>query len=336
MLRTTRTLLVATAALAAVALILPSTAAADDRSPRAFEERIVLRTHDGELHGVLPGCPPCGGVGLVPASHEYPSGVAVFDATTGERVGEIIAKDSRHAHLTCEQSLQTPVVDTCFTRGTDVLPDTTLELTIQLDDERGLMPQIKFVARGDTIVDRRGDGDSDTTTMEIRDTVLRGETETGVPVVVRLGESFGLAPTEGVARRIKKGTLPEYVTVVANANAEFIIGWPDKVSVEVAPREGEEAGRLQVAVLSDGGFDAQEIDRNHLTFGPSGNEAQLTACDSADVDRDGRADLACEVEARAAGLGAADEAMVLGVTRAGHPFEGRTTVSAGVRAAALD
>ena len=171
--------------------------------------------------------------------------------------------------------------------------------------------------------------------MEIRDTVLRGETDTGVPVVVRLGPSFGLAPTVGAAERVKKDLLPEYVTVVAKANAEFIIGWPDEVAVEVTPRAGED--RLRVAVLSDARFDTAQIDRQWLTFGPTGEEAVLSSCDAADVDRDGRADLTCEVEAKAAGFGPDDEQAVLrGLTRAGHPFEGRTALTAGVRAAAID
>jgi hypothetical protein len=331
---TSRPLLLAAAVLAVAAIALPAAVVAE-QAPRALEQRVVLRTHNGELHGVLPGCPPCGGVGLVPAAHNYPRAVEIFDATTGERVGVIVPEESRHAHLTCVEAAQTPDVDRCFTRGTDVLPDTTLTLTIQLDDERGLAPRIKFVARGDTIVDRRGDGDRNTTTMEIRDTVLRGETDTGVPVVVRLGESFGLAPTLGSAERVKKGTLPEYVTVVAKANAEFIIGWPDEVAVEVTPRESD--GRLRVAVLSDARFDARQIDRERLTFGPTGEEARLTTCDSADVDRDGRADLACDVEARTAGFGPDDaQGVVRGLTRAGHPFEGRAAVTAGARTAALD
>ncbi len=330
--RASKLLLVAAAVLAVAALALPAVASAG-QAPRALDQRVVLRTHDGELHGVLPGCPPCGGVGLVPAAHNYPREVEVLSAVTGQRVGVIVAEESRHAHLTCLEAAQTPVVDACFTRGTDVLPDTTLTLTIQLDDDRGLSPRIKFVAHGDTVVDRRGDGDRDHTTMEIRDTVLRGETDTGVPVVVRLGPSFGLAPTIGAAERVKKDLLPEYVTVVAKANAEFIIGWPDEVAVEVTPREGA----LRVAVLSDARFDAAQIDRQWLTFGPTGEEATLTACDAADVDRDGRADLACEVEATAAGFGPDDEQAVLrGLTRAGHPFEGRTALTAGVRAAAID
>jgi len=332
--RVTKLLLPATIALVVAALVVPASFGAET-APRVLDQRVVLRTQDGELHGILPGCPPCGGVGLIPAAHNYSGLVPVFDATTGERVGVIVKEESRHAHLTCEQSLQTPVVDTCFTRGTDVLPDTTLKLTIQLDDDRGLTPQIRFVARGDTIVDRRGDGDANTTTMEIRDTVLRGETDSGIPVVVRLGESFGLAPTVGVAERVRKGTLPEYVTVVAKANAEFIIGWPDKVSVQVEPREGE--GRLRVAVLSDESFDAGQIDRQRLTFGPTGEEARLTACDAADIDSDGRADLACEVEARAAGFDSgAAEGVLRGLTRAGHPFEGHAEVDLGARTAALD
>lgn len=332
--RWTRPLLLAAAALAVAALVLPAAVSAG-KAPRALDQRVVLRTQDGELHGILPGCPPCGGVGLVPATHNYGGAVPVFDATTGERVGEIVAAPSRHAHLSCLQAAQTPVVDKCFTRGTDVLPDTTLELTIKLDDDRGLTPLIKFIAHGDTIVDRRGDGDANTTTMEIRDTVLRGETDSGVPVVVRLGESFGLAPTVGVAERVKKGTLPEYVTVVAKANAEFIIGWPDEVAVEVTPRKGDD--RLRVAVLSDARFDARQIDRHWLTFGPTGEEARLTTCDTADVDRDGRADLACDVEARAAGFGPGDaEGVLRGLTRSGHPFEGRAAVTVGARTAALD
>lgn len=334
MVNTSRNLLAVAVALVAVALLLPAPAPA--QAAAGPDRPVVLRTENGELHGILPGCPPCGGVGLVPAAHNYGGAVAVFDATTGERVGQIVAAESRHAHLTCTAARQTPVIDDCFVKGTDVLPDTTLDLTIVLDDDRGLTPTIRFRAHGDTIVDRRGDGDKNSTSMEIRDTVLTGETDSGVPVVVRLGKSFGLPATEGEARRVKKGTLPEYVTVIAKANAEIIIGWPEQVSIEVEP-SGDEAGRLRVAVLSDEDFDAGSIDRQRLTFGPTGEETRLSACNAVDVDGDGRDDLACDADARAAGFdpGAA-EGLLRGLTQAGWMIEGRASFDAGTRAATLD
>jgi hypothetical protein len=333
MVHTSRNLLAVVIAIVAAALLLPAHVAQAAAGP---EQPVVLRTDNGELHGILPGCPPCGGVGLVPAAHNYGGAVAVFDAATGERVGQIVAAESRHAHLTCAAARQTPVIDDCFVKGTDVLPDTTLDLTIVLDDDRGLTPTIRIKAHGDTVVDRRGDGDSNVTSMEIRDTVLKGETDSGVPVVVRLGKSFGLPPTEGEARRIKKATLPEYVTVVAKANAEIIIGWPEQVSIKVEP-SADQADALRVAVLSDDDFDAGSIDRQRLTFGPTGEEARLGACDAVDVDGDGRDDLACDIDARAAGFDpGAGEGRLHGLTRAGRLIEGRASFDAGTRAATLD
>lgn len=321
-------------AIAAAVLLLVPTLLSAEVLPRPLQERIVLETHGGALHGVLPGCPPCAGLSVVVNAHNYSGAVALYDSATGELVGEI--QESRHAHLTCAESGQRPDLDTCFQKGVDVLPNTTLDMTIALKgDERGVGAYVNLHATGPTKVTRLGDGDEKTvTSMELNDTILYGETDAGIPVAIRIGRSFGLEPTKGTAQRVSTGPFPDYVTMVVQAHAQLTIGWPEEVSLEVSPQE-EGSTEVAVNVLSNDEFDAfGQIDREHLTFGPTGTEMVLNTCVREDVNGDGRGDLKCELDGQLDERGLHD-VVVRGFTANGDPFEGRTSFSHGTRVATV-
>ncbi|MCP3964721.1 MAG: hypothetical protein GY719_43395 [bacterium] len=330
------------AAAATVLLLVIPTMLSAEALPRPLQERIELKTHGGKLQGVLPGCPPCAGLSVVVNAHNYSQAVDLYDANTGGKIGQIV--ESRHAHLTCAESGQVPDVDTCFQQGLDVLPDTTLDLTIALkDDDTGVDAFIKFHATGPTQVTRFGDGDKKaTTSMELNNTVLYGETDSGIPVTVRIGRSFGLEPTMGTAKRMKKAPFPDYVAMVVEANAQFTIGWPDEVSLEVVPPDEDSTSEeVAVTVLSTEAFDAlEQVDREHLTFGPTGTEVALSTCVGNDVNNDGIRDLRCQLGTHDTGFGddqgVVHDAVVRGFTAEGEPFEGRASFSYGTRVAAAD
>jgi hypothetical protein len=80
-----------------------------------------------------------------------------------------------------------------------------------------------------------------------------------------------------------------------------------------------------VAVLSSRDFNAMKVDRASLTFGAEGNEHSLYRChgEGIDVNRDGRKDLVCRFDNRAAGFDVGDLEGVLKGTVEGSSFEGR-------------
>lgn len=89
-------------------------------------------------------------------------------------------------------------------------------------------------------------------------------------------------------------------------------------------------GAIPVALLSSKDFNAPDVvDRTSLTFGETGDEKSLLRCheDSRDVNHDGRPDLVCLFDWKAAGFQPSDvTGIVKGKTTAGDAFEGQGTL----------
>jgi len=106
-----------------------------------------------------------------------------------------------------------------------------------------------------------------------------------------------------------------------------------QISIEVKPGSQERApinpksnGKIPVALLSDSGFNAMEIDPATVTFGATGNEASLSKCNSAgvDVNYDGLLDLVCHFDNQKASFRTSSlEGIARGKTSKGVAFEGR-------------
>jgi len=97
-------------------------------------------------------------------------------------------------------------------------------------------------------------------------------------------------------------------------------------SDELAPINPKAKGKIPVALLSSGEFDAMTADTSSLTFGPTGNEKSFVRCGAAgeDVNGDGRMDMVCHFENQLAGFTPGDlEGIVRGKTLNGRMFEGR-------------
>lgn len=96
-------------------------------------------------------------------------------------------------------------------------------------------------------------------------------------------------------------------------------------SKEHAPLNPKSNGKVPVALLSDGSFNAMDINQATLTFGGKGHEASLSKCNPSgqDVNGDGLLDLICHFDNQAAKFNANSiEAIARGKTRQGLAFEG--------------
>lgn len=91
-------------------------------------------------------------------------------------------------------------------------------------------------------------------------------------------------------------------------------------SAPVNPRSN---GVVQVALLSDAGFDATDVNLQSLRFGGSGTEAAPVQSVLVDVDRDGDIDLVAHFRTARSGIACEGLAVVTGQTRTGQPFRGR-------------
>jgi hypothetical protein len=89
-------------------------------------------------------------------------------------------------------------------------------------------------------------------------------------------------------------------------------------------------GKIPVAILSTATFAAPtEVDRASLTFGQTGDETSLAFCnpDGQDVDGDGRADLVCHFDTRAAGFQVGDaQGFLKGTTLGGTAIAGSDSI----------
>ena len=205
------------------AFFAPTTLVQAQELPRALSSQIVLRTQDGDMEGVISGCPVYRGTGLVAETHTKNS-VALYDAVSSARVGYIAKGDHSHDDLANHPGVH-PTLATCFVAGEDVLEDTSMDIVMVLPTPDGVNAEIRIKVKGPTRVERKGDGDQATFGgIELNNTVLTGETDSGVPVTVRIGRSFGLKPTAGTVRRVSNPPFPDFATIRAKVNAEIILG----------------------------------------------------------------------------------------------------------------
>jgi hypothetical protein len=120
------------------------------------------------------------------------------------------------------------------------------------------------------------------------------------------------------------------------------IGSPPSTTIDIKPGEPDnvidlsERGKMAVAVLSAEGFDApNDLMRGAFTFGRTGAEKSLLYkkgsmpyCSARDVNGDGLPDLVCQYLVKLTGFQVGDtEGVLVGMTKAGGPFEGRDRVN---------
>jgi hypothetical protein len=104
------------------------------------------------------------------------------------------------------------------------------------------------------------------------------------------------------------------------------------VTIDIRPGQPAETAiihrsraRIPVAILSSDNFDAMQVDTSSLTFGHSGDEQSLEKChpQGVDVNRDGRRDMVCVFNVKAANFELNDMTGLLkGKTKADTRFQG--------------
>jgi len=128
-------------------------------------------------------------------------------------------------------------------------------------------------------------------------------------------------------------TDPDSTNNTANSSTTviFVVGVDIKPGNPNNPVNPGNKGQFTVAILSAPGFDApNDLDWTSLTFGRSGNESSLAACQkkARDVNHDGLADLVCHFYTELTGLQTGDtEAILKGSTRDDILIEGREFIS---------
>jgi hypothetical protein len=99
---------------------------------------------------------------------------------------------------------------------------------------------------------------------------------------------------------------------------------PDSFPNTVNPKE---KGRLVVAVLTTGGFNAATVDRSQVRFGASGTEAAPVHAAEEDVDKDGDVDLLLHFEVADTGISCGHtSASLTGATTAGTAIKGTDSI----------
>jgi hypothetical protein len=108
-----------------------------------------------------------------------------------------------------------------------------------------------------------------------------------------------------------------------------------QINIDIKPGERialihpKSKGRIPVALLSSGTFNALDVDVKSITFGATGNEASLKGCERRGerVDRNRQRDLVCHFETEDAGFATGSlQGVLRGKTRDGRAFEGRGSV----------
>ena len=148
------------------------------------------------------------------------------------------------------------------------------------------------------------------------------KTGTYIVGVTNFGSSFADGGT--VSGTPRQG---DYTLVISGVTKSV-----KQVSLEVKPGNRtippvnpKSQGKIPVALLGGPDFNALNIDPKTLTFGSTGKEHSFVKCNpvGTDVNGDGRVDVICHFDARAAHLDPTDEhAHVHGRTKDGTEFEG--------------
>jgi hypothetical protein len=110
-----------------------------------------------------------------------------------------------------------------------------------------------------------------------------------------------------------------------------VVAGAQQINIDIRPRHPGVAkiwantdGKIAVALLSSGSFNAMKVDRTSITFGADGNEASLIRCHSEGiyVNRDRRKDLVCLFDLKKASFDVGDLEGVVKGTVEGKPFVG--------------
>ncbi|MDH5648173.1 MAG: PPC domain-containing protein [Gammaproteobacteria bacterium] len=132
----------------------------------------------------------------------------------------------------------------------------------------------------------------------------------------------------GVVTNATRGASGDYTLVITGVSPDV-----QMIDIEVKPGNHEWApinpksrGKIPVAILSTGSFDARNVDLTTLTFGSTGDEASLSHCGKSnqDFNNDGRLDVMCHFNNQDASFNYSDiEGILRGATTDGTRIEGR-------------
>ncbi len=87
------------------------------------------------------------------------------------------------------------------------------------------------------------------------------------------------------------------------------------------------AGRVPVAILTTGTFDATSVDPSTVKFGRTGTEAHALSSSTEDVDIDGDLDMVLQFKLQETGILQGDtQTMLMGRTFGGTPFKGSDSI----------
>jgi len=86
-------------------------------------------------------------------------------------------------------------------------------------------------------------------------------------------------------------------------------------------------GKIRVAILTTGSFDAATVDATRVRFGPTGSEAAIVRSALQDVDGDGDVDLSLQFNTQATGINCGTTSgSVTGQTTDGTPIQGTASI----------
>jgi len=135
----------------------------------------------------------------------------------------------------------------------------------------------------------------------------------------------------GVSLRVAEDNLWPGIGASHALEDMTLISLPVQVGIDIEPRKDGQirnptsGGKVEVAILTTGAFDAMTVNGNTLAFGP--NNAAPTRVKTKDIDRDDDLDLVASFEKADTGIQCGDtEATLTGQTNAAGSFEGTDSI----------
>jgi hypothetical protein len=141
---------------------------------------------------------------------------------------------------------------------------------------------------------------------------------------VRVFKDDGVMATPFVTSTVSNGS---YLLVIEGVSPSML---PISIDIKpgattAAPFNPKSKGKIPVALISANNFNALQVDRDSVRFGPPNEGGAAGRCgkEGEDVNGDGRLDLVCHFETQETGIDGTDTEGVVSGTVGGMPFEGR-------------
>ena len=102
-----------------------------------------------------------------------------------------------------------------------------------------------------------------------------------------------------------------------------------QITIDIAPRSinPRSRGKIRVAILTTGSFDAATVDATRVRFGPTGSEAAMVSAALQDVDGDGDVDMSLHFNTQGSGIDCGtDSVSVTGETIDGTAIQGTAPI----------